>query len=68
MDTDTDKDDPLEEAYQQTILEQRIDKIWQKLFWYDNVPSDEDIAHLVMKWREYRTKLKRLNVESEYTR
>lgn len=52
---------------EQTLLETRIDKIYQKLFWYDNVPSDEEMVALIMEWRAHRQKLKDLKVNSRYT-
>ncbi len=63
----SDMSEELEKARKQTALELRIDKIWQKLFWYDNVPPDEDIVSLLMEWRECRRQLKELGVSNVYT-
>ena len=48
-------------AYEITLLEVRIDKIKQELFWYDNVPKDEEIVELVMQWRDMEKRLQVLN-------
>jgi hypothetical protein len=60
-------DTELETAVKQTTLEMRIDKIWQKLFWYDNVPPEDEIVSLIMEWRECRRQLKELGVSNAYT-
>lgn len=57
----------LDIAYEQTIIEVRIDKIQQKLFWYDNVPPDEHIVAYILEWRECRKRLKELGIKNRYT-
>jgi hypothetical protein len=59
--------DALDIAYKQTMLELRINKIWQKLFWYDNVPPDEEIVNYALEWRVLRRQLKELGISNEYT-
>jgi hypothetical protein len=54
----------LNTAYTQTMLELRINKIQQILFWYDNVPSDEEIVNYIMEWRELRRQLKELGISN----
>ena len=43
--------DPLEVAYQEVLKQWRIDGLMQKLFWYDNLPADEEIVQIVKEIR-----------------
>lgn len=61
------KSDLVDIACKQTIIEAKIDNIYQQLFWYDNVPEDEEIVLLVMKWREHRQELIKLGISNSYT-
>lgn len=52
--------DTLQISYDMTAVQQKINKIEQKLFWYDNVPEDARIVELIKQWREYRRELEEL--------
>ncbi len=52
-------------AYRGAMLEARIDKIRQKLFWYDNLPTDVEIVRFVKEWRQLEAELKTLLAKDE---
>ena len=41
----------------QSLIERRVDKIKQVLFWYDNIPDDERIVALVKEWHDLNKRL-----------
>ena len=47
-----------EGSYKKTILEGRIDRIKQRLFFYDNRPSDGEVVELIDEWRNINKQLK----------
>ena len=55
----------MQNAYAKTSIEQRVNKIEQKLFWYDNLPEDDRIVEYVKEWRECLRKLKALNEQDQ---
>lgn len=54
-------DMPQSDAYEISVIESKIDKIKQKLFWYDNRPDDNEVVEMIDKLRGYRKRLIELN-------
>jgi hypothetical protein len=53
------------DEYEKTVLQLRKDKIYQKLFFYDNLPEDKEIIAYIHEWRFINKRLQ--EIERKYS-
>lgn len=54
-------DMPQSDVYEISVIEAKINKIKQRLFWYENRPDDDRVVEMVDQLRAYRKQLIELN-------